>query len=124
MAKANLLSEKIKWKFMYNNVGKDLLPAKVVIPKLNFPSRKTQTCINTITSDPFESSEESECSSGRFSAVDSKIAKRIFVELYEGQTDSNYLNSARSKASKLKVSIDSNDLNIVAIGSSKKRPRR
>lgn len=75
-----------------------------------------------MSSDPFESSQESvESSSGRFSAVDSKIAKRIFTDVYEGQTDSNYLNSARSK---VKVSVDSHDLNIVAIGSSKKRPRR
>jgi len=59
MAKASLLSEKIKWKFMYNNVSSDQLPAKPVVPKLDLNSRKTQTCINTITSDPFESSEES-----------------------------------------------------------------
>jgi len=56
MAQASLLSEKIKWKFMYNNVGSDQHPIKHIVPKLDLNSRKTQTWAKTIDSDPFESS--------------------------------------------------------------------
>lgn len=50
--------------------------------------------------------------------------KNIFNVVCDGYTDSLAFNSARSRISKIKMSIDSNEINVVAIGSSKKRTRR
>jgi hypothetical protein len=83
--------------------------------------------IDVYTLDPFCSSSSSSEES-IVSGVDSKIARTLLENVYENQTDSNQMNSlinsARSRVSKIKISVDSGDINRVSIGNSKKRPRK